>query len=103
MRIYVLGNEDCVLGFSLAGVEGQAVRQPEGLRDALDRALADGTIGLLLISHDVADWERERVDLLKVTSLAPLVVEIPGAEDAPGKAPSLREFVQRAVGVRLGG
>ncbi len=103
MRILVIGNDDCVLGFALVGVAGQAVRSADEFRAALDQALADATVGLVLITSDVAQWERAQVDHLKVTSMAPLVVEIPAAEEPGGAATSLREFVQRAVGVRLGG
>ena len=103
MRILVIGNDDSILGFSLVGVDGRIVGGPEELAPALERALADKSVGLLLITRDVADWARERIDQLKVSSLAPLVVEIPGAEEAPHAAQSLHEFVQRAIGVRLGG
>jgi vacuolar-type H+-ATPase subunit F/Vma7 len=102
LRTYVLGGENCVLGFGLMGVDGRTVRDRGELEQALDACLADGTIGILLVSSDVAALARERVDGLKVGSLSPLVVEVPGqAEDVA--YPSLREFVQRAVGVKLGG
>ncbi|MBC7236273.1 MAG: V-type ATP synthase subunit F [Chloroflexi bacterium] len=101
MKAYVLGNENCILGFSLVGIEGQIVRSPEELSAALNACLQDEAIGLLLISADVAVHLRERIDQLKVGSLRPLVVEIPGAH---GETPyaSLQELVQSAVGVSLG-
>ena len=49
MRIWVVGNEDATLGFSLVGVDGRAVHDAEELRLALDEALADASIGLLLV------------------------------------------------------
>ncbi len=101
MRTFVLGNQDCVLGLSLVGVDGRPVSNSEELAEALDQALADRSIGLLLITSDVAEWLRERIDTLKVQSLTPLVVEIPGLKGA--NYPSLKEFVQRAVGISLGG
>lgn len=102
MRPYVIGNEDCVLGFSLVSVDGEVARNAKDLATALDHCLADKTIGLLFITADVACWARERIDALKVNSLTPLVVEVPGAQ--PGATySSLQDFVQRAVGIRLGG
>lgn len=101
MRTYVIGNEDTVLGFSLVGIQGRAVHNSAELETALQACLADKAIGLLLISSDVAQLARERIDALRLTSLTPLVVEIPGDRgEAP--SPSFREFVQRAVGVSLG-
>ncbi|HHX42747.1 MAG TPA: ATPase [Chloroflexi bacterium] len=102
MRIFVIGNQDAVLGLALAGVDGRIVTTAQQVAEALDASLADRTIGLLLITSDAAALARERVDALKVSSLEPLVVEVPGpqAEEQP---PSLKDMVQRAVGIRLGG
>ncbi|MHB0856988.1 MAG: V-type ATP synthase subunit F [Anaerolineae bacterium] len=102
MRVYVIGNEDAVLGFSLVGVDGRIVREQADLRHALDQCLSDKSIGLMLVTSDIAELDRVRIDALKVSSLSPLVVEIPGEEAGRG-FPSLLDFVQRAVGVRLGG
>lgn len=102
MRTYVLGNENCVLGFSLVHVDGTTVRDRAALERELDRVLADESIGMLLISSDVSAWAQERIDALKIKSLCPLVVEVPG-EMSHKTYPSLQEFVQQAVGIRLGG
>lgn len=102
MRAYVLGNENCVLGFALVGIEGQIVRSEKALDEGLDTYLADHTIGLVLVSSDAADLNRERVDRLKVVSATPLVVEIPGQGEGSAY-PSLKDLVQRAVGISLGG
>jgi V/A-type H+-transporting ATPase subunit F len=99
---YVLGNENCVLGFGLMGVMGRTVRNRDELNRALEACLADEKIGILLISSDIAALARDRVDGLKVGSMSPLVVEIPGQGRGAGY-PSLKDLVQRAVGVSLGG
>ena len=102
MRIFVIGNQDAVLGFALVGVDGRIATDAQQVGEALDASLTDRTIGLLLITSDVAEYARERVDVLKVSSLAPLVVEVPGAK-ADEKPPSLKDLAQRAVGISLGG
>ena len=101
-QTHVIGNENCVLGFGLVGVEGQVVRSKAEMEQALATSLADARIGILLISSDAAALAPEQVDHLKVSSMLPLVVEIP-AQGAVGAGSSLRDFVQRAVGVKLGG
>jgi len=102
MRMYVIGNLACVLGLSLVGVDGQVVRDAAEIGDALDACTADDTIGLILVTADVAQLARERIDTLKAESIAPLVVEIPSERPGP-TGPSLRDAVQRAVGISLGG
>ena len=39
MKFYVLGDEETVLGFSLAGIEGESVSTKEETREALNKAL----------------------------------------------------------------
>lgn len=101
MKLLVLGNQDAVWGFALAGVHGQIVTTGEELQRALDTALADGNVGVVLITEDVANLARQRVDTLKVRSTIPLVVEIPGpAGPSPDQLP-LSEVIRRSIGVRI--
>jgi len=102
MKVLVVGHPDAVLGFSLVGIDGATVQDADELTQVLGNALADKTIGLVLVTADVAQFSRVRIDRLKVTSLEPLVVEVPG-EGVSTSIPSLKEFVQRAIGVNLGG
>ena len=102
MRTFIIGNENAILGFALVGVDGQVINDPDEMDKTLDYCLADKTIGLILVTSDVADLARERIDELKVKSLTPLVVEVPG-ETETRTYPALKEFVQGAVGISLGG
>jgi vacuolar-type H+-ATPase subunit F/Vma7 len=102
MRTFVLGNENSVLGLALVGIGGHVVRTAAQLERELNACLADEGLGALLITSDVAALSRARVDAAKIESTTPLVVEVPGQGEASAM-PSLREFVQKAVGISLGG
>jgi V/A-type H+-transporting ATPase subunit F len=101
-KTLVIGNENCVLGYGLVGVEGRVVHDAAEMENALDVTLSDDLVAILLISSDVASFARNRVDELKVNSMTPLVVEVPGYHTDDEGMP-LKELVQRAVGVKLGG
>ena len=101
MKLLVIGNQDAVWGFALAGVRGQIVTTAEELDRALDAALADKEVGIVLVTEDVADLNRRRVDMLRVHSSVPLVVEIPGPEGPRPDRPSLSEVIRRTIGVRI--
>jgi V/A-type H+-transporting ATPase subunit F len=100
MRLYVLGDEDAVLGFSLTGVSGKVVRTPGEVEDGLEQALADESIGILLITANAADMARQEVDRLKIAAELPLILEIPGRTGSPVEI-SIRSFISEAIGVRL--
>src|SRR5512143_3861305 len=101
MKIFVVVNQEAVLGFSLAGVHGKAVASAQEVNDALDEALAMPEAGIVLVTEDAAALIEARMDQLKLRSMVPLVVEIPGPGGSAAGRPSLNEIVLRAIGVKF--
>jgi len=97
----VIGSEDAVWGFALAGVRGQVVTTAEELNRALDTTLAEERTDIVLVTEDVADLARQRVDTLKIRSTRPLVVEIPGPAGPNPDQPPLSEVIRKTIGVRI--
>ena len=100
MRLFVLGDEQAVLGFSLAGVGGQAAATPDEVQAGLRQVLDDPDIGILLITADAARMARQEVDRLKLEAALPLILEIPDSEGVTAEF-SIREFISQAIGVSL--
>ena len=101
MKLYVLGNQDAVWGFALTGVRGQVISTAGELDQALDSVLGDEDVGIVLITEDVADLARQRVDELVIRSRIPIVVEIPGPWGTSPERPSLSELIRRTIGIRV--
>ena len=101
MKLFVVGNQDAVWGFALAGVRGQIVATADELYQALDTVLADEEIGIVLVTEDVADLARRRIDELVTRSHKPLVVEIPGPGGPSPDRPSLSEIIRQTIGVKV--
>jgi len=101
MKVFVIGNQEAVLGFTLVGVHGKAATSASEVNEALDEALSNAENGIVLITEDVAALVQTRMNQLKLRSTVPLVVEIPGPQGVAADQPSLNEIVMRAIGVRL--
>ena len=101
MKVLVVGHPEAVLGFSLAGIRGQGATNASEANEALDAALANKEIGIVLVTSDVAAMIEPRMSRLKLRSNVPLVVEIPGPAGVPADQPSLNELVFRAIGVKI--
>lgn len=101
MKLMVIGHQDAVRGFALVGVEGQIATTGEQVNQALDAALHDKRIGIILVTEEAAALVRQRMDALAVHSTIPLVVEIPGPAKAEMDQPSLSEVIRRTTGVRI--
>jgi len=101
MKVLVIGHPEAVLGFSLVGVQGQVATSAAEVHQALDGALSAPSVGIVLVTEDVAGLIEVRMDQLKLRSTVPLVVEIPAPEGVRPDKPSLSEVVQRAIGVKV--
>lgn len=101
MKVLVIGHPEAVLGFSLAGVQGQAASNAAEANKALDDALVSRDNGIILVTQDVAAMIQPRMDDLKLRSTIPLVVEIPSPAGVPENQPSLSEIVLKAIGIKL--
>jgi V/A-type H+-transporting ATPase subunit F len=101
MKVLVIGHPEAVLGYSLAGVQGQAASSAEEANQALDKALSAPEIGIILVTQNVARLIESRMDYLQLRSTIPLVVEIPGPEGVGPDQPSLSDVVLRAIGVKI--
>ena len=101
MKILVIGHPEAVLGFSLAGVGGRVATTAAEVNQALDEAQASRDLGIVLVTHDVAEMIPARMEQLKLRSTIPLIVEIPSGGGAPEGQDSLGEIVLRAIGIRL--
>lgn len=101
MKVKVIGNQEAVLGFALAGVSGTAAKTAEEAEQALDAAMAEGDLGIILVTQDISHLIEARMDQLKLRSTVPLVVEIPGPEGVSPDTPTLGDVVLRAIGIKI--
>lgn len=101
MRYFVISdNTDTLVGLRLAGVEGEpAYTREEGL-EAIDRALADPSIGILLITESLAEQCADKLAPVKLTGRTPLVVEIPD-RNGTRKKDAITRYIREAIGVKL--
>lgn len=97
MEIAIVGSEEFVLGFRLAGVKKCFEGRKEQADELLASASGDGSVGVVLIEESffegLSAQSRERTR----AELRPVVLEVGTGEG------ELRERVVRAVGVDLYG
>jgi V/A-type H+-transporting ATPase subunit F len=102
VKFFCIADEDTVRGFRLAGIGGQVATTAQQAAAALEAAAAHADYGIIVLTEKVAAGIREKVDAIRLAQTRPLIVEIPGPEGPlPGRK-SLRQFVQEAVGIRVG-
>ena len=101
MRYFVISdNTDTQVGLRLAGVEGVLARTGAEALAAIDEALADDTIGILLVTESLAEQCADKLAPLKLSGRTPLVVEIPD-RNGSRKKDAITKYIREAIGVKL--
>ncbi len=95
MDMAVLGSEEFVLGFRLAGIKRVYTAEPEDYEVAMTKLLEDESIGILTV--DSSDLNKLSIGVRNkaLDSISPVVVPV-GKDES-----DLREKVKRAIGVDL--
>ena len=99
MKYFVIGDQDTVAGFRFAGLRGKVVDTPADAARALDSALQDETLGIIIITERVAAAVRDKVDAAIFARPLPVIVEIPDRTGPLSDRKSLMELIRQAVGV----
>ena len=95
-------NLDSLVGLRLAGIEGRVARGPEESKSAIEAALEDPEVGILVLTEKVAENVPDLVQALRERGELPLVVEVPDRHGMHRAADFLTAYVRDAIGVNLG-
>ena len=102
MKMYLISdNVDTKTGMRLAGVEGVVVHDIQEVRDALDKALEDDEIGIILITEELGKLIPEKIDDIKLNYHTPLIVEIPDRHGTGRTKDSITKYVKEAIGLKI--
>jgi V/A-type H+-transporting ATPase subunit F len=101
MKYLVIGDNDTVLGFAYASVQGRAADTRDEVLAALDEARKRPDIGVVVITENLAAKVKAELDAMRHSQARPLIVEISGPQGpAPGRR-SLLSIITQAVGIRV--
>ena len=102
MKMYLISdNVDTQTGMRLAGVDGVVVHTREELKNALETALSDKDIGILLLTEKFGREFPEIVDDVKLNHKIPLIIEIPDRHGTGRKPNFITSYVNEAIGLKL--
>ena len=102
MRYFVISdNSDTLTGLRRAGIEGTRADTREETLSAIEAAVQDPSIGILLINEKLAALCPEQVNALKLTSVRPLLVEIPDRHHTGREPDSITRYIREAIGIKV--
>ena len=96
MDIAVIGNEEFVLGFRLAGLRRVFVAHPEDYQERIIEAMQEPEVGILAVDGEDLKNLTPQMRAKVTDSISPVIVTVGGAGMG-----DLREKIKRAIGVDL--
>ena len=102
MRIYLISdNTDTYIGMKLAGVDGIVIHSKQHLKEQLDNAVLDKSIGIILITEKLSKEYPELINDIKLNRRLPLIIEIPDRHGT-GRSPDfISSYIKEAIGIKL--
>ncbi len=97
MEIAVVGHNDFVIGFRLAGIRKIYDTTSDNIEDKIQSLLNDKTIGILVIHNEDLKKLSPHMQQILDDSVEPTVIAIGGK----GESTNLREKIKQSVGVDL--
>ena len=102
MKMYLISdNIDTMTGMRFAGIEGVVVHEKEELKAALQNALADKEIGILLLTEKFGREFPEIIDNVRLERRLPLLIEIPDRHGTGRRPDFITSYVNEALGLKL--
>lgn len=102
MKFFLISdNIDTQMGMRLAGIESAIVHEKEEVRQALEKALGDSSIGIILITEKLVELCREMIYDVKLNRRQPLILEIPDRHATSQITANMAKYVQEAIGLKL--
>ena len=102
MKLFLLSdNIDTQIGMRLAGIEGLVVHTRQETLEALKDVLADGELGILLVTEKLALLIGRELKEIKTSRMLPLVVEIPDRHGTGRPPNSITKYVNESIGIKF--
>jgi V/A-type H+-transporting ATPase subunit F len=100
-KLFLIGDEDTVLGFRFAGVRGHVARTPAEAAELFEKAGQDRDVTIVVITERIAEGIRPEISRYTEKRPFPIVVEIP---DRSGPSPSRKspsQIIRETIGISI--
>jgi len=102
MNFYLISdNADTHAGMRLAGIDGVVVHEEDEALTALNAAVANPSIAVILMTAKAIELCRQKVYELKLGAPKSLIVEIPDRHGSVNISETIKRYVGEAIGIKL--
>lgn len=102
MKCFLISdNVDTQIGMKLAGIDGIVVHERDDVLSALEKAVIDNSVAIILITKKLTELCSKEIYDYKLNVKKPLIVEIPDRHGNSHITDTISEYVSEAIGLKL--
>ena len=102
MKAFLISdNHDTLVLMRLAGIPGVIAHGRVETTEAVDNAMKDKSLAIIVITELAAESIPEKMQILRKRDSLPLIVEIPDRHGSKRDADFLSRYVREAIGVKM--
>jgi len=103
MNFFVLGDEDVILGFRFAGIDGKIATDTQDILTEFNNIINGvyGDIGVLLITEKTGILIEDKIMEWQISGEYPLIVEIPDLDGHIEGKKTMLESIREAIGLHV--
>ena len=94
-------NKDTWVGMKLAGIDGVIVHTRDETLAAINTALQNKDIGILIVTEMAMENVKAEVMRMKLERKSPLIVEIPDRHTGPDFQVKITKYIEESIGIKL--
>jgi V/A-type H+-transporting ATPase subunit F len=98
VKVVAVGGKAFITGFILSGVSGEYVSTPAEALERIESLSKDPTVGLVMVSDEVAKPIADQLTVLRSKKAIPLIYEVPGPGSKKEKV-EYRAMLRAILGV----
>jgi vacuolar-type H+-ATPase subunit F/Vma7 len=99
-QIYILGDIHTVSAFRLSGAAG-VIAGKQDAASKLEEIIRKGDAAVIAVTNDLAGEVQDRIGWINLNLPNPVIIAIPGIDDAQGLRRSVMSYISEALGISL--
>lgn len=102
MKFFAISdNSDTIIGLRLAGIKGVVVHDREEVLQALEKAVEEQDIGIIIMTELLAEMVQDEVSTIRLDASKPIITVIPDRHGERRRTDYITSYIKESIGLKI--
>jgi V/A-type H+-transporting ATPase subunit F len=102
MKFFAISdNIDTITGLRLAGIKGVVVHERAEVIEALEKAVEDNDIGIIIMTELLAEMLQDEVKEIRLDATKPIITIIPDRHGERRRPDYITNYIKESIGLKI--